>query len=250
MKNRTVLILLATLTATILLFNGCGKSENETEPVVSETVEEIEDTVSVAEPEIVEDIVEEELTEVEETDNTISDNWEDLEFLLEGVKCKIPCHLKEFEKTGWIFQPNGAIERNIIPHGYYGSDPSLLHESNRGRINVYPYNDTDEVIHVTECITDGVNFDPIYRDNVINVVLAKGITFESTKQEVLDAYGEPYKINKDPSSKPVYTVLEYISKDKFVRMDIWLDENECVDGINLHWDYYLKDIVGMPIYDE
>ena len=77
MKNRTVLIILATLTTTVLLFNGCGKKEIETETVVSEIVEENEDTVSVAEPEIVEDIVEEELAEVEETDNTISDIWED-----------------------------------------------------------------------------------------------------------------------------------------------------------------------------
>lgn len=38
MKNSTVLILLATLTATILLFTGCGK-EADTEPVVSEAVE-------------------------------------------------------------------------------------------------------------------------------------------------------------------------------------------------------------------
>ena len=59
MKNRTVIILLATLTATILLFTGCGKKD--TEPVVSEVVEETE---PVAEIEPVEEV---ETTEPEET---------------------------------------------------------------------------------------------------------------------------------------------------------------------------------------
>lgn len=54
MKNRTVLILLATLTATILLFTGCGK-ETDTEPVVSEAVEEMEETEPVEEVESTEE---------------------------------------------------------------------------------------------------------------------------------------------------------------------------------------------------
>ena len=65
MKNRIVLILLATLTATILLFTGCGKKA-DTEPVVSEAVEEIEEVEPVAETKTVEEA--ESTEEVEPTE--------------------------------------------------------------------------------------------------------------------------------------------------------------------------------------
>ena len=62
MKNRTVIILLATLTATILLFTGCEKKDAE--PVVSEIVEEIEEAEPVDETEPVEEVETAEPTEV------------------------------------------------------------------------------------------------------------------------------------------------------------------------------------------
>lgn len=242
MKNKTVLIILATLTTTVLLFNGCGKKEIETETVVSEIVEETEDTEpveEVEETEIVEDIVEEPI-EVEETDNIISDNWEDLEFLLEGIKFKLPCPIKELEKTDWVFHANGGIERNVLPHLYYGSDPALYHETKRGHIVMRPYNDTDETIDVAECITDSIRFERDWKDNVINVVLAKGITYGSAKQEVLEAYGEPAKT----SSGSVYTHLYYESADESVGMHISLDENGYVNGITLCYDEFLRELRG------
>ena len=70
-----MLILLATLTATILLFIAYEKSENGTAPVVAETVEEIEETVVVEE-----DTAEEpELTEEEDVQNgeTVDSNDSD-----------------------------------------------------------------------------------------------------------------------------------------------------------------------------
>ena len=80
MRNNTKYVLLVTVLVTVLLFTGCGKKESDIEPVVSETVEEIEATTPeevvepveeetapvediVAEEEIVETVVEEELTE-------------------------------------------------------------------------------------------------------------------------------------------------------------------------------------------
>lgn len=245
MRNKTVIILLATLITTALLFNGCGKKEIETETVVSEIVEENEDTVSVAEPEIVEDIVEEELAEVEETDNTISDNWEDLEFLLEGIKFKIPCYIKEFEKTGWIFRTEASASRDVLPHCYNFNHQGLFHDEKKGYMVLDPYNDTDETIDIKESITDAIRFERVRKDNIINVVLAKGITYGSTKQEVLEAYGEPTKI-----SKAYYTTFDYVSKEKSVRMAIGFDENECVNSISLHDDKIKREDLGMEIYSE
>lgn len=58
MKNKTVLVLFIALSATMLVFTGCGNKENDTVPVVSEEVEEIETTTPIKETEIVEDISE------------------------------------------------------------------------------------------------------------------------------------------------------------------------------------------------
>lgn len=238
MKNKTVLVMLVALSATMLVFTGCGNKENDTVPVVSEAVEDVEET------EIVEDIVEEPI-KAEETDNTISDNWEDLEFLLEGIKFKIPCYIKEFEKTGWIFRANGYASRDVLPHCYNFNHQGLFHDEKKGYMILDPYNDTDETIDIKESITDAICFERVWKDNVINVVLAKGITYGSTKQEVLEAYGEPTKI-----SKAYYTTFDYVSKEKSVRMAIGFDENECVNSISLHDDKIKREDLGMEIYSE
>ena len=66
MKNKTVVMLLVVLTTTVLLFTGCGKKENDTAPVVSEAVEEIEETEPVEKAEVTEDIETTEAEPVEE----------------------------------------------------------------------------------------------------------------------------------------------------------------------------------------
>lgn len=75
MKNKTLLVMLVALTATMLVFTGCGNKENDTVPVVSGAVEEIEATTPIKETEIVEDISEV-TTEVNNDTTTTEDGIE------------------------------------------------------------------------------------------------------------------------------------------------------------------------------
>lgn len=63
MKNKTVLVLLVTLSATVFMFIGCEKKENDTVPVVSEAVKEVQ----TAEPEEVVESVEEDTAPIKDT---------------------------------------------------------------------------------------------------------------------------------------------------------------------------------------
>lgn len=82
MKNRTVLILLATLTATILLFTGCGKKA-DTEPVVSESAEteDVEEVESIEETEPVEEAEQTESVEEEPVAEDVPLTQEELDTL-------------------------------------------------------------------------------------------------------------------------------------------------------------------------
>jgi len=62
MRNKTMWIAMGILLVAVIGFTGCGKKEIETEPVISEAVEEIEATV----PEEVVEPVEEETTPIED----------------------------------------------------------------------------------------------------------------------------------------------------------------------------------------
>lgn len=72
MKNKTVLVLLVALSATVFVFTGCGKKEADTEPVVSEAVETIE-TTEESEPETaeIEESAEVETEPVESTEEVV-----------------------------------------------------------------------------------------------------------------------------------------------------------------------------------
>ena len=105
------IILASILTTIIILASGCGKKEVEDTPAVSNTAEEMEvveepkkpekQEEELAEPEKIEESSE---PETEIVDNEISDNWMDGEFLLDGVKLKMPCSYEDVTKTGWAFE--------------------------------------------------------------------------------------------------------------------------------------------------
>lgn len=59
MKNKTVLVLFIALSATMLVFTGCGNKENDAVPVVAEAVEDVKETES--------DEGDEDTTPIEET---------------------------------------------------------------------------------------------------------------------------------------------------------------------------------------
>ena len=109
MKNRTVLILLATLTATILLFTGCGKKA-DTEPVVSESAE-------------TEDV--EEVESIEET------------FKLIGEDIKLDFYKVDYRQVGVMEVTTNAIDTKIYN--------KMIMFSLNGKFKTISFNCTEEL---------------------------------------------------------------------------------------------------------
>ena len=170
---------------------------------------------------------------------TVSDDWTDMEFLLGDVRLKIPFAYSELrDEAGFSF--------NIADYGYedgYTMNPgdkvtSTINVINpdygdggygtfKPSIGLKNYGDT--AIDLTECDVWAVTADIRYaKQGYPELVLAKGITWGSTKDEVIAAYGEPDDIYTPDSLD--YDTLSWEVYDKSVhttykmRLQIYRDE--------------------------
>lgn len=269
MKNKRLIVALSLLCVAVVGFSGCGNKEADT-PTTTETevIEEVtpaEDVVEPTEPEVEqEETVENLETEEPVVDNTISDNWKDGEFLMDGVKIKMPCTTADLEKAGWylevfrddikeaVWKEEGGIDEEasiryeasdfLVPaNSSFNRDALVLSDLYPdSRMIAFLENPTDKEVDVADCIYTGlfienefyVSEDSI---NFYGLTLAKGITYGSTEEEVIAAYGEPSDSYDYGSSNKSMT---YQSDDTYFRLDLSFEDGT-VDRINLYWDEYL-----------
>lgn len=248
---------------TALLFSSCAKKD-ETAPAISKSEEEIETTepeeASKSDSKPIEETEIEPEPEEEIVDNEISENWMDGEFLLDGVKLKMPCSYKEMAKTGWLIdrsseykyafvdenfeidEENSIKEDYIVPAGGYFTATFLLNEAyENDRILVDLYNPTDKELDVEDC-----TIITIYRFSDLNVafygedalsqmadvILSKGITYGATKNEVIEAFGEP----TDSYESSAGTSMTYINEETSLRMELGFGNDFGLDSIGFFWD--------------
>ena len=257
MKKRALILFLTTMTAASILFSGCSKKEEETTPVAEEAMKEID----TSEPEEIEPVEEPE-PEVEKPiiDNNISENWMDGEFLMDGVKVSLPCPYKELAELGWILNidrseeylmkwinKDGSIDEEnsikndftIDPGQYYNTDAIVLNEKHPGDyIIVGIYNPSDKELDIEDCVVTSlmVTRDIRNTDNneSLNITLPKEITYGSSEQEILEAFGEPSDYDKDP----IFTWLTYTNDDTYFRVELTLEEGKDLTDISLFWDEF------------
>ena len=254
------IILASILTTIIILASGCGKKEVEDAPAVSDTAEEMEvieepekQEEELAEPEEIEESSE---PETEIVDNEISDNWMDGEFLLEGIKLKMPCSFEDVAKTGWVLERSDSEyavvymdENDNIYEDYSisymvpakcGFDYIYL-ENKRyedGAIQISLHNPAERELDVEECPIRGFyefRKSPVQREQspvVGEIVLPKGITYGSTVDEVIAAYGEPSYTNSDSN----FSWMTYSNEETYFRMELSFSGDFGLYTISLFWD--------------
>lgn len=165
--------------------------------------------------------------EIVETDITISDNWTDLQFLIDGKVIELPHSYQEFVLTGWTF--------NLVDYGYADGYYMNSGDKTYGTIDLENPNYTDRIIasmgvknfgskavDITECSLWSWELDIMPGSKVAEshpeVIIAKGITFESTHNDVLKAFGEPqdgiYRADSSAYSVYSYNVDSYYMKLK------------------------------------
>ncbi|MBR5565343.1 MAG: hypothetical protein IKW08_04160 [Roseburia sp.] len=217
------------LITTMCLLSACGSAEptnsnnvavetetqimeNDTELEIMET-ENIENETEVVETELTTEVVEKDV---------ISDNIFDFEFLYNGKKIKLPISYKEFsEITGWTLDEalKGNKEEELMMdtrHTYYYGP--LSHPNYSAKPTDFDFvctatfqNLTDEYIHVLDSSVYTVKFSRSYDTELYamangiehegdagvglvesweEIELSKGITWGSTEEEIVAAYGE------------------------------------------------------------
>ena len=175
------------------------------------------------------DVPEETDTEENKDPNALSENWEDGEVLIDGVKYAHPYSISQFEENGftldierikkeqWYEEMVAPDKRlayeyvfdNATYDGYVPEEDRGTFDDDSARLGISIKNSTDAEVEFKECsvwilhLMDIYAFDVV--DNPIPFELAKGITLGSTIEEITAAYGEPYSIN----DMGKWTVMRY-----------------------------------------
>lgn len=162
----------------------------------------------------------------------VSDEWTDMDIMIDGVVYKFPYDYDALQENGWSF--------DVAEYGY--EDGYILNKGDQTYSTFELYNEKygydydsfsiycgfqnfgKKPVDITECdlwsieldIMDG--FDPLAKHP--SVVIANGITFGSTEEDVLNAFGECDDIY---SSKEFgYKTYEYnYGYDKFLTITIF-----------------------------
>jgi hypothetical protein len=141
-------------------------------------------------------------TEPTTPDDKVSDKWTDLDIMIDGVVYKFPYDYDKLQKNGWSF--------DLAEYDY--EDGYILNKGDQTYSTIEMYNKkygygydsfaiwcgfqnfSDNAQDITKCdlwsieLDMAMGFEPL--NKYPDVKIAKGITFGSTEQEVIAAFGE------------------------------------------------------------
>ena len=138
------------------------------------------------------------------TNPNISAKWDSNQFSIDGKIFTLPCKLSDLDAAGFKLTSNK--DKSIQPKNIvFGVD---LKDTNGHVISGRYYNSTDKAIPLSECTLVNLSISSnITANSTFNVVLPGNITLQSTKDDVIKAYGNPTKITDTEGSS--FILLEY-----------------------------------------
>ncbi|MGB4626759.1 MAG: hypothetical protein WBI36_03000 [Erysipelotrichaceae bacterium] len=150
----------------------------------------------------------------------ISDDWTDLEFLLDGNKYSFPHKFLPFNSKGWLLEENDEIQPGEYTDEYYEIwNNSFYDEENQlyATILVEFENETDKVQNIKDCTIWWISFSRmpylgVELNNVYEIELAKGIKWGSTEKEIIAAYGNVAEDKRIAVEEDGYVALIYIDE--------------------------------------
>ncbi len=148
----------------------------------------------------------------------MSDNLLDFTLKLDGNVVKLPCPLSALTDKGWTLSESGVTDDAVLA----GKEEIDYEMAKNGQtITVTFFNPSGNAAAIKDCLVAGFY---IYGDEV-KVEFPKGITVNSTKDEIIAAYGAP----NDESDSSSYVRLSYYGEDNYnsyVAFRVSNDKNE------------------------
>lgn len=150
-------------------------------------------------------------------EETISDNWVDMEFLVAGKKYTLPNTFDAFNKNGWILDENDVIPPGQYTNEYYEMyNESFYDKTNQlyASILVDFENETDKDKNIKGCTIWWISFTRMPYKNVelqncYEIKLAKGIKWGSTEADIIAAYGNVEDGDRHDIVEDGYVALIY-----------------------------------------
>ena len=156
---------------------------------------------------------------------TLSEDWTDFQFSLNGQAYQLPLPVSIFLEDGWELEDSDTL---LTPNSYTFSQKL---SKDGMAISVQILNAGIDVLPASQCLIGEISIEAedVEKGNM-TFALAGGITFGSTKEEVIDLYGTP----KDaPYVGSLYEKVTY-STDIYEDMDLYYDlENQRVIEMEL-----------------
>lgn len=254
MKNRKYAMVLLLSAMMAMGSTGCGVGGNATDSAAAQTQEnqqadEQGDAQEAEAEEREHEIVTvdsvrpesdtEDMTRGRSAKDEPSDDWMDMQFLLDGEFFQMPASYSDLEDMGWSF--------DIEDYGYedgYMMNPgdetySTIQLTNPDYEDLTLWvgfiNTSDKAKDITECdlwsieLDTCIGFDQV--DEYPDMEIAKGIGFGSSEEEVKEAFG---KCDSIYESDYGYVVYSYEDDSYDFELDLTIDEDEGVTAIEMN----------------
>lgn len=235
MYKRILCAALAAILAASAL-SGCDllSGSNDTEP----SEESIAENISSAEESSQAESKASKKSKLAAGSHDASADWSDFEFTLQGESFEMPFECSKLLDLGWTIEydysdikKGDSIEKNDS----FGKLAALTNSDYDADIWINLVNNTDEDCKPEDAMVDSVDI-MIYsteEDTVPEMVLAGGITWGSTADEVKAAYGDP---TEEPERYESLGYETYVYTDEsYNKMELDIDDDTGIDEITLYY---------------
>ncbi|MBQ6541272.1 MAG: toll/interleukin-1 receptor domain-containing protein [Lachnospiraceae bacterium] len=132
----------------------------------------------------------------------LSDDLDDLSFLLDGTLYQLPFDFGKLTENGWTIATQGMSDKTLVKGYYY----ETFHMSKNGAtISVKASNTSGNLRPVGECLISYISVDMKGIQDPSLFQVSKGITVSSTRKEISKAFGDASNLNEYDK----YAVLTY-----------------------------------------
>lgn len=173
-----------------IIFFGCGNKSNKEEAKADQQVEETK------------------TSQEKETAVSQSDDLYSFQITLNGKSYTLPADYLEFEKNGWNYK-GADSDKKMAPNQYTVGDAMK-----NGDMQVYAQlvNTRKDELAIKECKVGKIVVSSLEAKRGITLGLPKGINFDSSKDDIIKAYGNPTRTDeRDTMTKMTYEIGDYQS---------------------------------------
>lgn len=173
-----------------IILLGCGNKNSEKEVKADQQVEETN------------------TSQEKETSATQSDDLYSFQITLNGKLYTLPADYSEFEQNGWNYKGVDS-DKKVAPNQYTIGDAMK-----NGDMQVYAQlvNTGKDELSLKECKVGKIQVCSLDTKKGVTIGLPKGINFDSTKDDIIKAYGNPTRTDeRDTMTNMTYEIGDYQS---------------------------------------